>query len=119
MAQTKSQTEKAASSPKASQSSSKGATGFIPNSAIPIPVADTMQFSADTMKHLMESSQDMARFYNNLLRKDISFMSELGSCKSPVQGAAVWFRAASEAAHDYADQFDRVVAITLNGSASE
>ena len=46
-------------------------------------------------------------------------MSELGTCKSPQQGAAVWFRAASEAAHDYVDQFDRFVAITLDSSSSE
>lgn len=119
MAQTKSRTSKATASPKPSPQVGTNGTGFIPNSAIPIPVADTMQFGADSMKHFMEASQDMAIFYNRRLRKDISFMSELGACKSPQQGAAVWLRAASEAAHDYVDQFDRFVVITLDSSSPE
>ena len=119
MAQTKSTTQKAAASQKSSSQVGTNGTGFIPNSAIPIPVTDTMQFGAVSMKHFMEASQDMAKFYNRRLRKDSSFMSELGTCKSPQQGAAVWFRAASEAAHEYVDQLDRFVAITLDSSSSE
>jgi hypothetical protein len=119
MAQAKSQTEKSSSGSKVNPSAGMNGPGFVPNSAIPIPVADTMQFGADSMKHFVEASQDLAQFYNKRFRKDISFMSELGSCNTPAQGAAVWFRAASEAAHDYVDQFDRVMEITLNGSMPE
>ncbi len=119
MAQTKSTTQKAAASQNSSSQVGTNGTGFIPNSAIPIPVTDTMSFGAVRMTPFMADSQDMAKFYNRRLRKDISFMRQIGTCKSPQQGAGVWFRAASEAAHDYVDQFDRCVAITLDSSSSE
>ena len=69
------------------------------------------------MKHWLKAGQDMARFYNARLAKDFGYMTELGLCRSPMQVATLWCRAASETAHDYADQFERVMAINLNGQA--
>ena len=85
---------------------------------MPIPIADGVRFGADAMKHWLETGQDMARFYNSRLSKDFAYMTKLGTCRSPAQAAELWWRAASEAAHDYADQFDRVMAINLNGAAT-
>jgi len=79
---------------------------------------DTMRMGSSAMKHWMETSQDLARFCNARLAKDFAYMTEFGTCRSPAQVAAVWCRAASETAHDYANQLDRVMAINLDGAAA-
>lgn len=86
--------------------------------AVPIPIAESMQYGADAMKHWLETSQNMARFYNDRLAKDFQYLGEFGTCRSPAQLTALWCRIASETAHDYADQLDRVMAINLNGAAT-
>lgn len=90
-----------------------------PEASAPFPVASSMQFSADAMKHWLATSEDMARFYNGRLAKDFSYMTEFASCRSPGDVAALWWRAASDAAHDYANQLGRVMAINLDADAEE
>ena len=102
MAQKRAQAEQAAASPRTSRTTKMASVGFDPAAAMPLPFG-----------------QDMARFYNTRLIKDFSYLSEFGACRTPAQGAEVWLRAASEAAHDYADQLDRVMKIAMNGSHKE
>ena len=92
MTKTRAQAEQTAASPKASRATKKLPTGFAPNGAIPIPFSDTMQLGTDAWRNMFETGQDMARFYNTRLLKDFSYLSELGACRSPSQGAAVWAR---------------------------
>ena len=68
--------------------------------SMPIPIADSVQFGADAMQHWLQTGQDMARFYNARLAKDFSYLTAVGTCRSPMQLASLWSRAASEAAHD-------------------
>ena len=86
---------------------------------MPIPIAEGIRFGADAMQHWLQTGQDMARFYNERLAKDLSYLTEAATCRSPVQLASLWGRAASETAHDYAEQLDRVMAINLNGSGND
>ena len=90
--------------------------GFPPDASTLIPFAYGMRMGADSMKHWFTAAQDMARFCNERLAKDFSYMTALGTCRSPAQFTAAWCRAASETAHDYAEQLDRVLAINLNGA---
>ncbi|MEL6663683.1 MAG: hypothetical protein AAFR33_11850 [Pseudomonadota bacterium] len=93
--------------------------GFPPEGSAPAPLVNTMTFGADAMKHWLETSQDLARFYNARLAKDFSYMTELATCRSPGDLTALWCRAASEAAHDYANELDRLMAINTASSAEE
>jgi len=79
------------------------------------PVAESFRYGADAIQHWLETSRDMARFMNARLAKDFSHLSEFGTCRSPRQLASLWCRVASETAHDYANQLDRVMEINLNG----
>lgn len=88
--------------------------GETPNMFMPNVGADRlMAGSALAMKHLVASSQELARFYSTRLKKDLSVMSALTSCKTPKDFSEVWYNAASSAVHDYADEFDRILAIDL------
>ena len=88
-------------------------TGIAPGAAVPIPIADTVQFSMEAMKHWLETAQEMAFFYNNRLTKDFGYLAQLGTCHSAPQLADLWCRMASETVHDYADQFEKVMAINI------
>lgn len=88
---------------------------FPPESSAPVPIAETMRFGTDAIKHFLKTGQDMARFYNGRLAKDIGYMSQFATCRSPSDVANLWAQIASETAHDYADQVDRVMQINLNG----
>jgi len=116
MAQSKTGTAGNGSAAKSRASGDSGTTGFPSHMAALFPVADGMRMGADGMKHWFTAAQDMARFYNERLAKDFGYMTELGTCRSPAQFAALWSKAASETAHDYAEQLDRVLAINLNGA---
>lgn len=116
MAQTKTQSGQNGSSRKSSRNTDGVSVGFPPEASAPFPFADGMRMGADSMKHWFSATQDMARFCNERLVKDFGYMTELGTCRSPAQFTALWCRAASETAHDYADQLDRLMAINLNGS---
>ena len=69
--------------------------------------------SARAMHQWVASSQELARFYSTRLKKDLSVMSALSSCKTPQDFSEVWYNAASSAVHDYADEFDRILEIGL------
>lgn len=84
---------------------------------LPTALVEQMRAGAAAMHTFVATSQDMARFYNERLRKDFAYMSAFGSCRSPADMAELWWRMASEAAHDYADQVDRVIALSLDGAA--
>ncbi len=69
--------------------------------------------SARAMQHWVASSQELARFYSARMKKDLSLMNALASCKTPQDFSEVWYNAASSAVHDYADEFDRILEISL------
>lgn len=75
--------------------------------------AGAMTTGADMMRAWFAASQDMGRFYNERLRKDAAQMQAYAKCRTPEELAAVTRQAMSEAAHDYADQFDRVLRLSL------
>lgn len=81
----------------------------------PLPLEVGIHFGANAVKQLMETGLDAARFYNGRLAKDVGLLSEFSLCRTPADVVELWSRAVSEAAHDYADQFDRALAINLNG----
>ena len=89
---------------------------FLPEGSAPLPLAIGMHVGGDALKHWMKTGQDMTRFYNGRMAKDVGFMTEFALCRSPADVANIWYRAASETAHDYANQFDRILALNLNGS---
>lgn len=88
---------------------------FLSEGIAPLPLAVGMHFGADAVKQLMETGLDAARFYNSRLAKDVGLLSEFALCRTPADVVELWGRAVSEAAHDYTDQFDRVLSINLNG----
>lgn len=116
MAQSKTQSGSNGASQRTSGRAEGVSVGFPPEASTFAPLANGMHLGADSMKHWFTAAQDMARFYNERLAKDFGYMTELGTCRSPAQFAALWCRAASETAHDYAEQLDRVMAINLNGA---
>lgn len=87
---------------------------FPPEGSAPAPMVASLHLGADAMKHWLETGQDLARFYNDRLARDFTYMTELSACRTPADLTALWCRAASETIHDYADQIDRVMAISLN-----
>lgn len=119
MTQRKAQSERTKLRQETKQATAQTKNGHLPEYAARLPFAASMHLGTDTMKHWMEASQDMARFYNGRLSKDFGYITDFASCRSPSDVTALWWRIASEAAHDYADQLDRIIAINLNGAAGE
>jgi len=103
----------------ANEAADRLAAAFPPEGTAPFPMAAGMHAGSDAMKHWMETSANMAQFYTSRMGKQLTHMTELATCRSPAQFAAVCARVASETAHDYADQVDRVMAINLNGYAEQ
>lgn len=89
----------------------------LPKGMTPEALAKSMQMGTNAMSHWIETGQDLAIFYRERLAKDVSFMNDFATCRTPTDVARVWCRAASEAVHDYADQFDRVMAINMDDTA--
>lgn len=81
--------------------------------------ANAVRMGAAAMEHWVATGQEMARFYTRRLKKDMETMSAFAACRTPEQFNEVWYKAASETVHDYAEEFDKVMAINLNGSAAE
>lgn len=69
---------------------------------------------AQMMSRLMVTGQEMSRFATARLRKDVGVMSALATCRSPQEFSETWVNHVSEAVHDYADEFDRVMSISLD-----
>ena len=69
--------------------------------------------TARAMHQWVASSQELARFYSTRVKKDLSLVNALTSCKTPQGFSEVWYSAASSAVHDYADEFDRILEIGL------
>lgn len=81
--------------------------------------ANAAQNSALAMQHMVAASQELTRFYVDRVRKDFDTMRAFATCRTPSDLAAVASEAASEMVHDYANEFDAVLAINLNGIAAE
>ena len=63
------------------------------------------------MEHWVAGSQELARFYSTRMKKGMSAMSAFASCRTPQDFTEVWSNAASDAVHDYAEEFDRVLTL--------
>lgn len=116
MTESKAETERAKVRKAARAAAEQIERSVPPEASAPLPLAAGMHFGAEAMRHWMETGQDMARFYNGRLAKDVGFMTEFARCRSSADVAHLWYRAASEAAHDYADQVERVLSLNLNGA---
>jgi hypothetical protein len=88
---------------------------FMPNAG----AAGLMGGSALVMKQMVASSQELARFYSTRMKKDMSFMSALASCKTPQDLSEVWYNGVSSSLHDYVDEFDRILAMGLTVQTSD
>jgi hypothetical protein len=65
------------------------------------------------MERWVATSQELSRFYTKRLKKDVELANAFASCRTPEDFAEVWSSAASTMVHDYADEFDRMMAINL------
>jgi hypothetical protein len=91
--------------------------GLIENggmAALPVQAADAMQSSSEVFSRMAVSGQELSRFAAARLGKDVSVMTALATCRSPQQFSEIWFGHLSETARDYADEFERIRAISLN-----
>jgi hypothetical protein len=70
--------------------------------------------SARAMNQLVAGSQELMRFYSTRMKKNLSFVSTLTACKTPQDFSKACYNAVSSAVHDYADEFDRILAIGLS-----
>lgn len=93
----------------ANQTNGEGPDMFMPI----VGAANLIGGSTLSMKRLVASSQELTRFYSERMKKDLSFMNALTSCKTPQDLTEVWYNAASSAVHDYANEFDRILAIGM------
>lgn len=72
-----------------------------------------MKGGSQAMERWVATSQELSRFYTSRLKKDVELANAFASCRSPEEFVEVWSSAASTMVHDYADEFDRVMAINL------
>ncbi len=70
-----------------------------------------MRAMAGGFRHYMQTNEELARFYSNRFRKNIETMRRLSTCRDAQSFSDAWSHAASETAHDYADEFDKLLAI--------
>jgi len=80
---------------------------FAPNAG----ATDLLRGGTLAMEHWVAGSQELARFYSTRMKKDMSVMSAFASCRTPQDFTEVWSNAASDAVHDYAEEFDRVLTL--------
>lgn len=80
---------------------------------------NALRVGANAMEHWVATGQELARFYSDRMKKDFSAMGSFSSCRTPAQFAEAWWSIASDTAHDYVDEFDKLAAINLNGTADE
>lgn len=80
--------------------------------------ANAVQNGALAMQHMVAAGQELTRFYVDRVRKDFDTMRAFATCRTPTDLAVVASEAASEMVHDYANEFDTVLAINLNGIAA-
>jgi hypothetical protein len=115
---TKAQAKPEASKPSATKASQAASTDALPFS----PFAPNFQglnglgMGAASMGHWVAANQEVTRFYSNRLKKDLAAMSRFAECKTPSEFAGLWVSTARDAAHDYVDELDRLVAINFNGA---
>lgn len=88
-----------------------------PESPIGLPYFTTMSSAFEAWRHWVKTGSEMSQFYNRRLAKDYSYFTQLAQCRTPADYLAVWSGMTSEAAHDYADEVDRVLAINIEGVA--
>ncbi len=70
-----------------------------------------MAVAANAMKHYVESNQELIRFYSTRLKKNLATANSLAQCRSVDRASQVWTAAATDTAHDYADEFGRLLTI--------
>lgn len=64
-------------------------------------------------------SQELVRFSQHRLKADMTTMQSLPTCRTPQDALGVWSGAVSQYLHDYADLFDRLVAINAPEQADD
>ncbi|WP_084397959.1 hypothetical protein [Henriciella aquimarina] len=72
-----------------------------------------MDIGGANMDHLFSISQELASFWADRIRKNVSVFHGLSDCRTPEDYMTVMAKAASETVHDFANEFDRMVAINL------
>ena len=82
----------------------------------PLPGFDAMQAirqGALGIEHCISTSQDLTRFASYRLRKNLETIDALAKCRRSEDFIAAVAKAASDTVHDYANEYDRVLAINL------
>ena len=85
--------------------------GGIPGALPGLEPGKMLQRSALTFEHWIATNQELARFYTERLKKNMKAFDAYSKCRTPQDVVSAAARTASEAVHDYADEFDRVMAI--------
>ncbi|WP_300392797.1 hypothetical protein [Henriciella sp.] len=82
----------------------------------PLPGFDTMQAfrqGALNLEHWISTSQDLTRFASYRIRKNLETIDAIAKCRTSEDFISAVARAASDTVHDYANEYDRVLAINL------
>lgn len=68
------------------------------------------------MQNWLQTSQELGYFMAVRAGKDMAGMQKIATCRTPQEVSELWLGLASEAAHDYADEFDRLLSIGRPGA---
>jgi len=82
----------------------------------PLPGFDAMQAirqSALGVEHWISTTQDLTRFASYRLRKNLETLDAFAKCRTSKDFISAVARASSDSIHDYANEYDRVLAINL------
>ncbi|MBO6531344.1 MAG: hypothetical protein JJ970_15035 [Erythrobacter sp.] len=72
------------------------------------PMAVGLKAGTDAARRMMEAGSDMARAHMAQMSKQMGFMAEFATCRSPTEFADVYGRAVTEASQDFAAQLERL-----------
>lgn len=95
--------------PEASADSNETATN-------PLAGFDTMQAfrqGALNLEHWISTGQDLTRFASYRVRRNLETLDAFAKCRTTEDLVSAVAKAASDTVHDYASEYDRVLAINL------
>ncbi|WP_084396663.1 hypothetical protein [Henriciella aquimarina] len=81
-----------------------------------LPGFDTMhavRLGATNFEHWIATNQELTRFWSYRLKKYLATLDSFANCRTSEDFLSTMARAASDTVHDYANEYDRVLAINL------
>lgn len=90
------------------------------NSGInPLPGFDSVKAlrqGALGFEHWVSTNQELTRFLSYRLRKNLSTIDAFAKCRTSQDFVSIMAKAASDTVHDYANEYDRVLAINFRAT---